>query len=81
MEARRYSVNGTAAPSTWETADQEALVANPQGCRGVVTRVPWTTHDNLLNDGLIRVTDLLCANCYMIAFLPACIHLMRKGPV
>ena len=38
--------------------EQEALVASSQGCRGAVTRVPWTIHDSLLNDGLIRVTAL-----------------------
>ena len=57
--------------------EQEALMANPRGCRGVVTRVPWIIHDSLLNDGLKRVTALICANCYNIATIIGSIY--KKG--
>ena len=51
-------------------AIHEALVANPQGCRGAVTRVLWTIHDNLLNDGQLRMTGLLwCQLLYYCLFL------------
>ena len=40
-------------------AIHEAVVANPRGCSGAVTRASLTIHDNLLNDGQIRMTVLL----------------------
>ena len=40
------------------SANHETLVANSRGCCGAVTRVLWIIHDNLLNDGQIRMTSL-----------------------
>ena len=37
----------------------KGLVGNPRDCYGAVTRVPWTIHDNLLNDGQIRIIPSL----------------------
>ena len=45
----------------------KGVVVRLWGCCGEVTRVSWTIYDNLLNDGLIRMTAQFCANCYIIA--------------
>ena len=30
----------------------KGLVGNPRGCCDAVTRVSWTAHDNMLNNGI-----------------------------
>ena len=54
-------------PASHEGASQKGLLGNPRGCSGAVMRVLWTIHDNLMNDGKIRVTGLLRCQLSIIA--------------